>query len=95
MTQVNNEFNIQNNGIMVDNKLIIKSTKTLKKMNFLLNLMIEKYTDKLLNYYKLKYIENFYTEIKKGDIRSRSNSRSRRRKHRCKGKRKSRSNSEK
>ena len=63
MTQVNNEFNIKNNGIMVDNKLIIKSSKTLKKMNFLLDLMIEKYTDKLLNYYKLKYIENFYTEI--------------------------------
>ena len=63
LNKLNNEFNKNNNGIMLENKLIIKSTKTLKKMYFLLDLMYKRYPNKLLDYCKLKYIGNYYTEI--------------------------------
>lgn len=70
--QINNEFNYENipklfsmnnSGIMLNNKLIVKSEDTLKRLFYVLRLMLIRNENKLLSYYLYTVIENYYNDI--------------------------------
>lgn len=52
-----------NSGIMYENKLVIKSEETLKRLFFILQMMIIRNFNKLIKYHERKTIENYYIDI--------------------------------
>jgi len=52
-----------NNSLIVDNKLIIKSEETLKRLFYILKLSIIRDTNEIINYYDKKVIDNYYLDI--------------------------------
>ena len=52
-----------NNSLLVDNKLIIKSEETLKRLFYILKLSIIRNVNEIINYYNKKVIDNYYLDI--------------------------------
>ena len=55
-------FSMRNN-LIVNNKLIIKSEETLKRLFYILRLSIIRDANQVINYYDRKVIENYYLDI--------------------------------
>lgn len=52
-----------NNSLISNNKLIIKSEETLKRLFYILKLSIIRNTNEIINYYDRKVIDNYYLDI--------------------------------
>ena len=60
--QINKTFSM-NSGIMKDNKIVIKSEETLKRIFYVLKLYIVRNYKEIIDYHKRVMIENFYVDI--------------------------------
>ena len=56
-------FSMKNSGIINNNKLIIKSEETLRRLFYVLRLKIIRNEKELLNYYKKTMIQDYYLDI--------------------------------
>jgi len=53
----------ENNGVMKDDKLIVKSEETLKRLIYTLRLSLLRFREKIETYHKRKTIEHFYVDV--------------------------------
>ena len=56
-------FSVNNSGIIKDEKLIIKSEETLKRLFYVLEMKLLRDSKDLINYYKKTMIEQYYLDI--------------------------------
>lgn len=57
------KFKKQNKSLMVKNKLIVHDDETIKRLLYVLQLNIQRDPNKVLNYYKKTFIENYYVDL--------------------------------
>ena len=57
-----------NEGVMSDNKLVLKSEETLKRLFYVLRLFLIRNEQKILLYYTKNFIDNFYLDISDFDF---------------------------
>jgi hypothetical protein len=56
-------FSMNNSGLIHNNKLIVKSIETLKRLFYVLRLNLQRNSKKILSYYNTYMIENYYKDI--------------------------------
>ena len=56
-------FDIKNNGIMFNEKLIVKSEDVLKRLFYILRLSLIENNESILTYYKKTMIQNYYLDV--------------------------------
>jgi hypothetical protein len=63
-----NKYLSMTNGLMYDNRIVVKSEETRQRMIYVLELSLKRDIKKILKYYKLKNMENYYIEISDFDV---------------------------
>ena len=56
-------FNVENNGITKNGKLVLKSMDTLKRLVYNLRVYIKRFPDKVISYHNRRVVENYYKDI--------------------------------
>ena len=57
------KFSLDEQGVFQNNKMVVVSEEMLKRLIYVLKLSILRYTDKVKNYYKKFFFENYYEDI--------------------------------
>ena len=60
---ISKKFKENNKSLMIENKLIVHDEETIKRLVYILNLNIQRDKNKILNYHKRFFIENYYVDL--------------------------------
>jgi hypothetical protein len=56
-------FSLENSGLILNQKLVVKSEESLKRLFYILRLMLIRNSKKLISFYNQQNIENYYIDI--------------------------------
>jgi hypothetical protein len=62
-TLIPNKFSLENSGIIINNKLVIKSNDTLRKLFYVLKMFIQRHLISFLSFFQKKTIDNYYIDV--------------------------------
>ena len=65
---VDKKYNLNDNGVMRNGKIIVKSEEVLNRLLYVLKVKIIRDFQKILNYHTYEYIYNYYVEITDFDV---------------------------